>query len=230
MKKLLALLLVLSLSVLALAACGGDDDGATALDEVAAMYAVSQPTKVVATTTHQFGSKTLTGTYVLTTGYIDGDTPAATYSSKYQQMRDVESGSGQEIVTPIEDVEELVEYVEGKGTRTTVNGKRSSWDKEGASIIPEKGAVAINLDSSVISQFTYENNVLTFTVPAASTEAVLGMAIAADALVVVTTNGTEVIGVSISYTEAADAETNVEQTVVSIEVKYTYDLEKVTIG
>lgn len=232
MKKLLALILTLSLSVLALVGCkGGDEDPEVAgLDAVKAMYAISQPTKVVATTTHQFGSNTLIGTYVLTTGYIDGDTPAATYKSNYQKMRDIDSGSGQQVLGPIEDVETLVEYVEGKGTRETVNGKRSSWKKDGESIIPAKGVIAINLDASIITQFTYENNVLTFTVPAASTETVLGKAIAADTLVVITTNGVEVIGISISYTETGNAEINMEQTAVSIEVEYTYDLETVTIG
>lgn len=229
MKKLLALILVLSLSAVALIACKKDPE-VTDLDKVAAMYAISQPTKIVATTSHQFGSKTLTGTYELKTGYIDGTTPAATYKSDYQQMRDVPSGSGQEIVNPIEDVSELIEYVEGKGTRTTLNGKRSSWNKEGESIIPAKGAIALNLTGEVISQFTYENNVLTFTVPASGTETVLGMQIDTDVLVAVTTNGTEVIGVSISYTEAANAETNVEQTVVTINVDYYYDLQVITIG
>ena len=231
MKKLLALILVLSLSLAALIACKKDEGtDTTDLSKVAAMYAISQPTKVVATTTHQFGSKTLTGTYELKTGYIDGTTPAATYKSEYQQMRDVASGSGQEIVNPIEDVTELIEYVEGKGTRTTLNGKRGSWNKEGEAIIPAKGAIALNLDGEVITQFTYENDVLTFTVPAAGTETVLGMQIDADVLVAVTTNGTEVIGVSISYTEAANAETNVEQTVVTIKVDYYYDLQVITIG
>ena len=230
MKKLLALILVLSLSAVALIACKKDATDTTDLDKVAAMYAISQPTKIVATTTHQFGSKTLTGTYELKSGYIDGDTPAATLKSNYQQMRDVDSGSGQEILNAIEDVTELVEYVEGKGTRTTLNGKRGSWNKEGESIIPAKGAIALNLDSSVITQFTYENDVLTFTVPASGTETVLGMQIDADVLVAVTTNGVDILGVSISYTEAANAETNVEQTVVTIKVEYDYALQVITIG
>ena len=230
MKKLLALILVLSLSAVALIACKKDATDTTDLDKVAAMYAISRPTKIVATTTHQFGSKTLTGTYELKSGYIDGDTPAATLKSEYQQMRDVDSGSGQEILNAIEDVTELVEYVEGKGTRTTLNGKRGSWNKEGESIIPAKGAIALNLDSSVITQFTYENDVLTFTVPASGTETVLGMQIDSDVLVAVTTNGVDILGVSISYTEAANAETNVEQTVVTIKVEYDYALQVITIG
>lgn len=225
MKKFLSLLLVLTLGVGCLFACGDDETTGGELDAVAAMYAVSQPTKIVATTTHQFGSKTLNGSYELVTGLLDGVTPVATYTAKYEQMRDIASGSTQEILEPIEEINLLIEYKEGKGTRETLNGKRGSWNKEGESIIPEKGSVAVNLDAAVITQYTYENNTLTFTVPQASTESVLGMAIDADALVVIKNDGTRITGVEITYTEAADAATNVEQTVVSISVKYTYDLE-----
>ena len=225
MKKFLSLLLVLTLAVGCLFACGDDEVTGGELEAVAAMYAVSQPTKIVAITTHQFGTKTLNGSYELVTGLLDGVTPVATYTAKYEQMRDIASGSTQEILEPIEEINLLIEYKEGKGTRETLNGKRGSWNKDGESIIPAKGAIAVNLDATVITQFTYEDNTLTFTVPQASTESVLGMAIEADALVVIKNDGTRITGVEITYTEAADAATNVEQTVVSISVKYTYDLE-----
>ena len=79
MKKYLSLLLVLALAASCMFACGGDDeDKGSELEAVSAMYAVSQPTKIVATTSHQFGSKTLNGTYALVTGLLDGVTPVAT--------------------------------------------------------------------------------------------------------------------------------------------------------
>ena len=220
MKKIIALLLVVFTCLSVLVSCAEDE-----VDMVGAMYQNSQPTKVVAVTTQTFDSRKLESKYTLTVGLVDGQS-AAIYEGSEDRMRDIESGAGEEIVGPIETVVTKLWYHEPRGVcdATTTPYK---WDKNAASFIPEKGAVALNVSSKNIKDYTYEGKTLTCTVPQDKTEAVFGEALSSDASLVIVNDGAVVTYVEISYTAPADGDNIPAQTVV-IKVEYTYDLETIT--
>ena len=239
MKKIIALLLIAVLSLSLLVSCGdepdptptpdgGDQPTLTNVEKVAAMYANSKPTKVVATTTQTFGNKTLTGSYTLTVGTVDG-VEAANYVANYEQMRDVNSGATINIYGPIEAVSEQLDYRKGWGVRSGGPGNR--WDKNADSFVPEKGSIALNLVDEILTDVVYENNKLPFKVTKDKTALVLGEAnaLSVDVLVEIIDDGASITGVSISYVLPADSANNVEETVINISAVYTYDLERITI-
>lgn len=221
MKKIIAILLALT-CVVALASCGTND-----VDRVGAMFEASKPTKTVITTTQSFGETILTGEYVLTTGYVDGKI-ATVYTAEYQELLSVEEGGASDVIQgDVITRTEKKEYLEGKGVRE--NG--GAWDKNGENFALETGPVSLNLSSEYIKTFTYENNLLRCAVAAANTAEVLGLAedLASDVSIEVKDDGASVTVVTISYVIAADADTGVEETNVSIKAEYHYDLEKITI-
>ena len=238
MKKIFALLLIAVLALSLFVSCGDDpaptpdggatEDNRTDVEKVAAMYANSQPTKVVATTTQTFGNKTLTGSYTLTVGTVDG-VEAANYVAEYEQMRDVNSGATINIYGPIEAKTEQLDYRKGWGVRS--GGFGNKWDKNAESFVPEKGAIALNLVEENLTDVKYENNKLTFKVTKDKTAAVLGEenALNVDVLIEIVNDGASIIGVTISYVLPADSANNVEETVITISAVYTYDLERITI-
>ena len=226
MKKIICFILVLALGTFSMIACGGDDEGPSDASVVASMFSASQPTKSVVVTEQQFGTNNLKGVYSVVVGTVDGAEAAVEIIEQYR-LTTVAEGSGQEILEYELQESNKREYVDGKGVR--VNGGK--WDGTAASIIPAKGAMAINLDDSLLGNVKYENKVLTFTVSAANSAAVFGEenAIAADSMVTVTNDGVRITGITITYTLGTDADTGLQETVVTITATYTYDLEPITI-
>ena len=222
MKKIIAILLALSV-VFALASCGGAD-----VDTVGAMFKASQPTKSVITTTQSFGDTVLAGEYVMVQGLVDGKA-ATVYTATYQEMLSVEEGGASDIVLgDIITRTETREYLEGKGVR--VNG--GAWDASGENFVLETGPMSLNLSSEYIKTYTYENGLLRCVVAAKNTAEVLGLEedLLADASIEVTDDGASITSVVVSYSLAADAESQTPETNITIETKYYYDLQNVTIN
>ena len=189
---------------------------------VARCYANSTPTKIVGNTVQQFGDRRLKGYYELITDTIGGK-EAARYYTKYDKMRTVEEGATEVVVGAIETVEQTMEYLEGKGVRYDGAG---SWVNEG-SFAPLKGAIAVNLDGSLLKNISFENNTLSFIVPADATETVLGIAVDSAVSVTIVTDGEVVLAIDMLY--SLPAKDNVQETSVSIEVDYSYDNEQLEI-
>ncbi len=233
MKKFLAISLCLVLCLGALVSCSGQSKKEV-FASVDAMYDRSQPTRVVAQTEYKFNKFSLTGSYTLEVGEVDGK-PAAIYSEEYQQLRDIASGSTVDIKDFYETIKTKKEYIEGTGVR--VDG--GEWDPEGESFIPEKGGIAINLNPSIAENYEYKDGVLSFQVAASSTEALLGEGNGVDSVVavVITTDATadgddasaRIIGVSITYTIPADEENHISEATVTISATYEYDVVAINI-
>ena len=210
--------------------------------DVLEMYENSQPSKIVATTTQIFGVEynadgevvfaghKLNGTYTLTVGEVDGKA-AAVYESVQDRLGTVEEGGGQDIREPIFTDKIVKEYIEGTGLRITTNGKKGKWDSEGSSLIPERGAIALNISKSIASSYEYADNVLKFTVKEEDTEELFGSGngVQSDVSVEIITDGVFVIGAKVSYAVPADEENNVSESTIVIEVVYTYDFETISI-
>ena len=225
MKRILTVFLIFALSLTALCACGGDD-GISNVDRVAAMYSNSSPKGLSANTTQYFGDKELRGTYTLVTGTVDGKA-AAVYTAEYQRMRTVEEGATSTIVPSVETVSEVKEYIEGKGVRVNKTGQ---WDATAPSIIPERGAIALNLDEEKMENVSYSNHVLSFSVKAENTESVLGTAISADVSVRITDDGALITGVNLAWTLPANEEALEVETFTEIDIVYSYDYQKIDIA
>lgn len=221
MKKIIAILLALS-CVVALASCGAND-----VDTVGAMFEASKPTKTVITTTQSFGSTILSGEYVMQTGLVNGKA-ATVYSAKYDELLSVDEGGASDLIQGDVVVrEETREYLEGKGVR--VDG--GAWDASGENFALESGPVSLNLSSEYIKTFEYKNNLLRCVVAAKNTAEVLGLEedLTADASIEITDDGASVTSVVISYTLAADAESQLPATDIIIRADYYYDLQKIEI-
>ncbi len=248
MKRIFAILLVLALCIPVMFSCGQDKVTNTTLDEYAEMYKNSKPTKVVTVTSQSFyyltdsGNEeeldTLTSTYSIINGTIDGD-KVSKYTSDVESFRTVEDGGKDELrraVTVIEHT--IIEAIEGVGSRTTssVDDEKAtvgSWNEEGTVIEIEKGAMAINLDESLISDIKEEEKQISFTVLNKNIAGIFGADVAAetdgDAYVVITTDGAVITSITVRYSVPANEELNVSRSEMVITISYSYDLEIITI-
>ena len=214
MKKILSLIIVLACA-LSLFSCGGKGVG-----EINKMYAVSCPTKIVTTSTQIINGRTLSGSETIIAGKIDGKA-AAVHEYSYEKFADIESASSSPIVTETN----RIEYLEGYGTRSA-GGK---WNAEGADFSPTPGSIAITLTKIDNAKISEDKKTFTCTVKAENTAVVFGedRAVAADVSVTITTNGTVVTGVVLTYNlEATESSPAVA---VTITVDYSYDLELITL-
>ena len=232
MKKIIVLMLVVALCATAFTSCAliekftGEDD--TTLTDVALMYNMSSPTKVVATTEQNFGSYELNCSYELVTGYVDNNL-ASVYTITTEELRTVEEGGNtEEVKDMIKSTTKKTEAIEGFGART--NG--GDWDPAGAVWSIGRGRMAINLDATAITNMTYENNVLSFTVPADKAAVVFGADyaknISSEVQVTIVNDGAVVTSVELHYYLAGDG-ANLAESEMTVKVIYTYDLERITI-
>ena len=171
MKKIIALILATVLCAVALTSCNllfPEED--TTLSDISRMYNMSAPTKIVATTEQDFGAYELNCSYEIVTGYVDNSL-ASVYTVTTEELRTVEDGGNtDEVKDMIKSTTKKTEAIEGFGART--NG--GDWDPAGSVWAIGRGRMALNLDATAITNMTYENNVLTFTVPADKAATVLG--------------------------------------------------------
>ena len=230
MKKIIVLMLTVALCVAALTSCQYLDmlKGDSTLDDVAAMYNMSAPTKVVATTEQNFGSYELNCSYEIVTGYVD-NSRASVYTVTTEELRTVEEGGKtEEVKDMIKTTTKKTEAIEGFGSRT--NG--GDWNPEGDVWTIGRGRMAINLEESALTNVVYENNTLTFVVPVANVATVFGESyaanIASDVEVTIVNDGAVVTSVNLHYYLAGDG-ANLPETEMTVKVVYTYDLERITI-
>ena len=230
MKKIVVFLLIVALCVPTLFACKPKEEPQNGpMQQVAKMYSVSQPTKVVAKTTQLIGSLELNCDYSLTTGLVD-NAKASVYVANMEEVRSVEEGGqNEEIKDIIKSYTRVVESIEGKGTRT--NG--GDWKESGEVWSIGRGTMALNLDETAVTNIKYENHVLTFTVPKANAAKVLGEEyakdISSDVMVKIVDDGAVVTSVELHYNLAGNPDINLVESVMSVKVDYTYDIEKITI-
>ena len=230
MKKIIVLMLAVALCVAALTSCQYLDmlKGDSTLDDVAAMYNMSAPTKVVATTEQNFGSYELNCSYEIVTGYVD-NSRASVYTVTTEELRTVEEGGKtEEVKDMIKTTTKKTEAIEGFGSRT--NG--GDWNPEGDVWTIGRGRMAINLEESALTNVVYENNTLTFVVPVANVATVFGESyaanIASDVEVTIVNDGAVVTSVELHYYLAGDG-ANLPETEMTVKLVYTYDLERITI-
>ncbi len=214
--------------------CDNEGCGATveagdsaALDLVAAMYAKSQPTKIVSTTKQSLASVDLNSSSTLVVGTDNRGKDVAILTEVKQSLRSVEAGGSVDILNPIQTVYSRTEYLDGQvrsGSSEKEDGiLLNTWADAATSLVPAKGSIAISLNKMAIRNYTFENNVLTFTVAANATRPVFGFAIDAAVDVTIYTDGAVVTGIDYSYNLPAKANTPASSFEVS--VRYTYDLE-----
>lgn len=252
MKKIIALVLMAALCVAALTSCAlieqflpGEEapdqkpdqkpdakpdnkPEADPLNDVAAMYNMSAPSKVVATTKQSFGSYELNCSYQLVTGYIDTSL-ASVYTVTTEELRTVEEGGNtEEVKDMIKSTTKKTEAIEGFGSRT--NG--GEWNPDGAVWSIGRGSMALNLDKNAVTNVNYENHVLTFTIPAGNAATVLGeqyaKSISGDVQVKIVDDGAVVTSIDLTYNLAGDG-ANLAESTMTVKVVYTYDLERITI-
>lgn len=234
MKKIIVLILAVALCATAFTSCElinkliGGEEGDDTLANVAAMYNMSAPTKVVATTTQDFGSYELNCNYELVTGYVDNSL-ASVYTVTTEELRTVEEGGNtEEVKEMIKSTTKKTEAIEGFGART--NG--GDWDPAGAVWAIGRGRMAINLDESAVENVSYENHTLTFVVPAANVATVLGQDfstyITGDVEITIVDDGAVITSIDLHYYLAGDG-VNLAESEMTVKVVYTYDLERITI-
>ena len=181
MKKILALILVLACSF-ALFACGGPE--APSYTEAAAEFITA------------FGSTTVNSLNVTVTTETAEGTLTATYTTEYHADKTSTITYSIETIPGLDSTEDLVVL-----TGTVVCDAQGLYS-DGGEIAKKLGATGIKFDydSNKITTFEVDGNVLAITVAAADTEAVIGYAIGADALVTVTKADGKITSVALSYT------------------------------
>lgn len=245
MKRIVVFLLVIAMTIPALFSCGKPSEDSnlqtglpnvnlqqlTPVQAVAAMYKVSQPTKVVATTKHVLVEDVLelNGKYEIVTGYVD-NSPASVYKEQIDTLRSVdEGGQNDEVKDLVKTTSKVIEAIEGKGSRT--NG--GDWKEDGTVWTIGRGRMSINLQDDLVKNVTYENHTLTLDVPQANVAKVLGeeyaQKIGSDVHVVIVDDGAVVTSIELTYSVAADEEANLDVSEMSVKVYYTYDIERITI-
>jgi hypothetical protein len=228
MKKIVALILTLSLLMLALASCA-----VAGVDEVKACYANSNPTEIVVVSTQEFGT-VLSTTTVIQSGYIINEIgisePAAIKTVKGEALQTLEAGSGVDILDYKYTIDTTEYYVESKGVSSNFG---ASWDYSAPSFVPARGGMAISFDNTgVMKNATFDGSTMKFNVSAENAPLVfptLETAIKADATVTITVAGGVVTSILVQWTIPLDSSTNVEEMNVSVKATYKYDLVNINM-
>lgn len=248
MKKIIALILALCIIATGVVLCfvfdvfsffgNNEDEEVDGIEIFKQLYSVSEPTKVVETRTATVGSVVIKGSSTLATGALNDGKTATVLIETQEKFQSVQSGAGETIVPIVGEKPETTtrEYVEGMGVR--YDG--GSWDEAGTNFAPKAGSIAnLTLDASKLKNCTYtkdgELQTLSFTVEAKNAVAVFGSSaseIVSDVNVVITANVAVVTGITISYTEALEAEDEdiaYPKASITISTVYTYGIEEITL-
>lgn len=228
MKKIVAIILTLALAAMALTSCG-----VAGVEDVKACYANSNPTEIVVVATQEFGH-VLSTTTTIKSGYIINEQgvseAAAIKTVKGEVMQTIEDGSGVDILGAKKAINITEYYRETRGVSSDFG---LTYDSTIPSFVPERGGMAINLDdASAISNATFANNTMKFTVSAANAPTVfptLETAIKADALVTIVVAGGVVTGISVEWTIPVNTQSGVDEMNVSVRATYKYDLVNINM-
>lgn len=226
MKKIVSVITLLAIVVCTLASC------APGVDAVISCYNKSYPQKIVVESQQMFGNDGLSSVTTLIRG-TTGDDFTALMTVEETELRSIDEGSGTIIYSPEKTVSTSKHYREGYGVREKdVLGDNvwSEWDDDGVNFFPAKGELGLNLDTSVMTDVQYADNVLSFTVKAGEATKVFGADsdIKSDVHVTITTDGAVVLGVTVEYVVPADAEKGTKE--MSVTVKATYSYAKVQLN
>ncbi|MBR5140221.1 MAG: hypothetical protein IKV16_04115 [Clostridia bacterium] len=204
-------------------------------------YANSLPTRITTSTERTVGlgssSYVLSSESTLLTGSVAGKI-ATIYSESYQELRDVASGSGDTEEKVFKTVTLKKEFLQGKGTRDTVDGVRSSWNARGTDFAPTKGSIALNINESNITVNAFEINenshVMRFTVDKTKVQEVFGMNgvlpnidATGNVNVTLVSNGATISSIIISYNVSSTKDMPAQSVV--IEAEYKYSIQNITI-
>ena len=224
MKKIISLALLLVTAVLLLAGCKAASK--KDIDKIKECYDRSYPHKIVVESTQQFGAQSLLSTTELTRGSIGSDF-VAKKKINHEQLRSIEDGSGIDIYPYIETIRGEEWFRVGMGVSSD---KGATWDAEAENFFPDKGAFALNLDSSFMDDIDYNDGVMTFTVTKENTKSFFGAdtSITEDAKVEIRTGGGFVTSVIVSWVEPANMATGVEMMTVTVKADYFYDQQNIT--
>ena len=234
MKRFIVLVLVIALCLPVLSSCKVMDKVTgvfkNPVNDVAKMYSVSEPTKVVANVKQEAGALVLNNTYELITGYVDG-VRASVYTVHTEEIDSVENGGATEVVLPlVKKTDTKTESIEGIGAR--VNG--GEWNPQGTIWTIERGGMALNLNKKLVENINYEDHVLTFTIPLANAGEVLGedhaANISSDVTATITDDGAMVTSIELVYNIAGNESKNLPESKMTVKVDYTYDIEQINIA
>ena len=204
-------------------------------------YNNSTPTKIATKVERTVGAGKSSYTLVSKTSLVAGNIAgklAAIYEESYQELRDVESGSGDTVESVFKTTTVKKEFLQGRGVRVTTDGKALNWNPRETNFAPTKGSIALAIkeDNINVKSFKIEENrhVMEFTVPKAKVQEVFGAngAVAnvdatSDVNVVLTSNGATITSVVISY--SVQGTKDVPPQVVVIEAHYEYSIQKISI-
>lgn len=187
MKKIIALLIAIT-CVFAMVSCGETGIDLTAFKDA---VAATNPTSVEIETSLETELGALEGSFNVT--YAEDGSAVIEYS--YEQFNEL---------TDSANVTEIKKTITG-----TVNvGADGSYSDGGELVgsVSAAGGFTINLDSNKMKDCEVNGNVLTATVEAANTQAVLGVAIAYDVTVTLTKGETSLVSLTLVYvTDAGQA-------------------------
>ena len=230
MKKIIALILLVVLSVSLLAGCEMGNAAKTETEWVLDCYARSYPHLIKVNSTQQFGGNVLNSETVLVRGSVGGDFVAC-MTVHGEQMRSIQDGSGKEVYGPIEELDSETWFRMNVGTSTD----KVTWDPEGKNFFPAQGSFALPVNASYLKNAKYvgtqNDGTLTFTVAKADTAKFFGEdgKVDADVNVTVITGGGNVTAVEMSWTLPANTATGVETMTVSIKTQYNYTQQKISL-
>lgn len=230
MKKIIALILLVVLSVSLLVGCVGDNSAKTETEWVLDCYERSYPHRITVDSTQQFGGDVLNSETVIVRGSVGGDF-AARMTVHGEQLRSIQDGSGKTVYGPVEELDSEIWFRNGYGTTTD----KTNWDAEGANFFPAQGSFALKLDADYLKNVKYSGTkdagTLTFTVGKDDTAKFFGEdgKIDADVSVTVVTGGGNVTAVNISWTVPANMNSGVEIMTVNIRTVYDYTLQKISL-
>lgn len=224
MKRLLAIVLILALSVFALTSC------ASGVDEVKHAYSNSAPKRIVVVSTQSFGTTLLDMTTTIVEGVLETGEAAGYKTVVGDRFRSLEEGSGNEIVEYIENVDTTEWYRASLGTSTD---KGRTWNADGTTFLPEVGLIAINLDPSLLTNTKFDGKEFSFTVKAANaakvfSDELVDVAVDIDCTIVIA--GAQVSSIAVSWiVPASESGAIGDEVEVSIVATYGYDIEPVTL-
>ncbi len=220
MKKILVLLAAVAM-IFSLVSCGENETELTPLEAFNKICEASEPTMVATEVVETHGIFTLNASYTYVKGTVDGK-DATQYVAVYDKFETVDNGISDVVTSPIVTVTETKEYVDGKGVRE--NG--GSWSK-GGDFAPAAGSLKLNFTEELVPEYSYANNVLTATVEADNTEAVLGVAIPVDVEMEIVTDGAAIMSVSVSY--SIEEDDDYPEITVTMNTVYSYDVQAITL-
>ena len=195
----------------------------TDVEKIAAMYAISVPTKAVVSTEQNFGAYKLEGESTLLVGTYNGK-DAAVFTYVYQELTDIENFNS----TAKRSVQGSKEYFEGVGVRVDAINNAYAYFENGGNFAPKAGSIALNLQADLLTDVSYVDHVFTATVSAKNAKAVFGedTTIKTTTKITIVDAGNLIESVTLVYT--IPSITAAPDVTVTVQAVYSYNVETIT--